>query len=281
MQRLSVVFAHLAQPYQPSPKGLSGRPAHRPFRGLLGVHSRCGPYTRAVTYSDPLHRRLQPFRYLHDCSGCFRLERSGRVGLAPTGKRRLVTAHTHCGHSDRERPRDKRPVGSLSARSFVLSRAAAIDGRAWWREPLPRIAFATASPGEAFLPNWHIEAIAHQLMRVHKGQTHRLLINHPPRSPRFPQTVRLPRSTRPFPGQSRLLLFRVAAVRPSHRRVSWRSRSPDMTRSRQHALHTQALPFYYFASGTTKKSIPLGALPGLARSLKHGCRFIRLRSSKA
>ena len=23
-----------------------------------------------------LHRRLQPFRYLHDCSGCFRLERS-------------------------------------------------------------------------------------------------------------------------------------------------------------------------------------------------------------
>ena len=24
---------------------------------------------------DLLHRRLQPFRYLHDCSGCFRLER--------------------------------------------------------------------------------------------------------------------------------------------------------------------------------------------------------------
>jgi hypothetical protein len=38
---------------------------------------------------DRLHRRLQPFRHLHDCSGCFRLERSGRVGLAPTGKRRL------------------------------------------------------------------------------------------------------------------------------------------------------------------------------------------------
>jgi hypothetical protein len=39
------------QPYQPSPKGSSGRPAHRPFRGLLGVHSRCGLHTRAVTYS--------------------------------------------------------------------------------------------------------------------------------------------------------------------------------------------------------------------------------------
>src|SRR3984893_15701703 len=25
---------------------------------------------------DLLHRRLQPFRHLHDCSGCFRLERS-------------------------------------------------------------------------------------------------------------------------------------------------------------------------------------------------------------
>jgi hypothetical protein len=37
-----LTFAQSAQPYQPSPKGLSGRPAHRPFRGLLGVHSRYG-----------------------------------------------------------------------------------------------------------------------------------------------------------------------------------------------------------------------------------------------
>ncbi len=59
-------FAHFTQPCQPSPKGSSGRPAHRPFRGLLGVHSRCGLHTR---------ERLQPLRCLHDCSGCFRLER--------------------------------------------------------------------------------------------------------------------------------------------------------------------------------------------------------------
>src|SRR5271170_4968095 len=32
VQRLGVVVAHLAQPYQPSPKTSSGRPAHRPFR---------------------------------------------------------------------------------------------------------------------------------------------------------------------------------------------------------------------------------------------------------
>jgi hypothetical protein len=31
--------------------GMAGRPAHRPFRGLLGVHSRCGLHTRAVTNS--------------------------------------------------------------------------------------------------------------------------------------------------------------------------------------------------------------------------------------
>src|ERR1700730_10262758 len=37
------------QTYQSSPIGLSGRPAHCPFRGLLGVHSRCGLHTRAVT----------------------------------------------------------------------------------------------------------------------------------------------------------------------------------------------------------------------------------------
>jgi hypothetical protein len=47
VQRLSVIFAQFTQPYQPSPEGVPGRPAHRTFRGLLGVHSRCGLHTRA------------------------------------------------------------------------------------------------------------------------------------------------------------------------------------------------------------------------------------------
>jgi hypothetical protein len=46
-----VLLLYFTQPYQPSPKGLSGRPAHCPFRGLLGVHSRYGLHTRAVTNS--------------------------------------------------------------------------------------------------------------------------------------------------------------------------------------------------------------------------------------
>jgi len=81
-----VVLRSTPQPYQPSPKGSSGRPARCPFRGLLSVHSRYGLHTREIAYSDPLHRRLQPFRYLHDCSDCFRPERFSRVGFSPTGK---------------------------------------------------------------------------------------------------------------------------------------------------------------------------------------------------
>ena len=49
VQQPGVVFARLTRLYQPSPKEASGRPAHRPFRGLLGVHTRCGLPIRAVT----------------------------------------------------------------------------------------------------------------------------------------------------------------------------------------------------------------------------------------
>lgn len=45
-----------------------------------------------------------------------------------------------------------------------------------------RKVFATVSPGEPYLHNWHIEAIAYQLERVFLGETTRLLINQPPRS---------------------------------------------------------------------------------------------------
>src|ERR1700688_2986961 len=91
-------FAHSTQPYQPSPKGLSGRPAHRPFRGLHGVHSHYGLHTRAVTvYRDTLTEGFSHFvasvtaPVASGWSGC-------RVGLTPTGKRRLSTAHTRCRH---------------------------------------------------------------------------------------------------------------------------------------------------------------------------------------
>jgi len=39
------------------------------------THSRCGLHARAVTKIVTVIRRLQTFRHLHACSGCFRLER--------------------------------------------------------------------------------------------------------------------------------------------------------------------------------------------------------------
>src|ERR1700687_3322075 len=64
-QRLGVLPAYSPSRISLPRIGLS----HRPFRGLRGVHSRYGLHTRAVTvFRDTLHRRLQPFRYLHSCS---------------------------------------------------------------------------------------------------------------------------------------------------------------------------------------------------------------------
>jgi predicted phage terminase large subunit-like protein len=42
--------------------------------------------------------------------------------------------------------------------------------------------FSTLSPGQVFIPNWHIDAIAYQLERVRRGEVRRLIINMPPRS---------------------------------------------------------------------------------------------------
>ena len=42
-----------------------------------------------------------------------------------------------------------------------------------------RKVFETVCPGEPYLHNWHIEAIAYQLERVFLGETTRLLINQP------------------------------------------------------------------------------------------------------
>ena len=99
VQRLGVLDAHLTQPCQPSPEGSPGRPAHRPFRGLLGVHSRCGLHTRAVTvFRDPLSEGFRHF--VTSMPAPVASGWSGRrVGLAPTGKRRLFTAHTPSGRS--------------------------------------------------------------------------------------------------------------------------------------------------------------------------------------
>ena len=41
--------------------------------------------------------------------------------------------------------------------------------------------FQTILPGTPYLPNWHVDAIVYQLLRVQAGDISRLLINQPPR----------------------------------------------------------------------------------------------------
>src|ERR1700737_2307187 len=90
-------FAHFIQTYQSSPKGLSGRPAHCPFRGLLGVHSRCGLTLALSPIRDTL---IEGFSHVTSMTAPIASGWSDcRVGFAPTGKRRLCTAHTQSGHS--------------------------------------------------------------------------------------------------------------------------------------------------------------------------------------
>ncbi|GAA3740091.1 hypothetical protein GCM10022269_15830 [Sphingorhabdus rigui] len=45
-----------------------------------------------------------------------------------------------------------------------------------------RKAFTTVSPGEQFLPNWHLESLCHHLELVRAGKIRRLKIEVPPRS---------------------------------------------------------------------------------------------------
>ena len=45
-----------------------------------------------------------------------------------------------------------------------------------------RMVFCTINPTIAYLPNWHVEAIVHELMEIERCANRRLIINQPPRS---------------------------------------------------------------------------------------------------
>jgi hypothetical protein len=90
-------FAHFIQTYQSSPIGLSGRPAFCPFED-------CSAFTRVAACTlapspicDTLIEGFSHFvtsmtaPIASGWSGC-------RMGFAPTGKRRLCTAHTPNRH---------------------------------------------------------------------------------------------------------------------------------------------------------------------------------------
>ena len=48
-------------------------------------------------------------------------------------------------------------------------------------EAFLRRCLMTLNPGQPYLPNWHVSAIAYQLDRVRRGEVTRLIINMPPR----------------------------------------------------------------------------------------------------
>jgi hypothetical protein len=112
----------LTHPCQPSPKPLSGRPAHRPFRGLLGVHSRCGLHTRAVTKTVTVIRRLQTLRHLHACSGRFRLERSPG-GACTRWKRAALSRRTRNADNLAPAQRRARPVAGKAIQGNACRRS--------------------------------------------------------------------------------------------------------------------------------------------------------------
>src|SRR5208282_4337804 len=73
----------------------SGLSPHTPCRSP-GALTRVAARTLAPSpIRDLLHRRLQPFRHLHDCSGCFRLERFAGWDLPP-----LESAACHGAHPE-------------------------------------------------------------------------------------------------------------------------------------------------------------------------------------
>src|SRR5271167_3654244 len=84
----------------------------------IGIFEACSAFTRVAARTlapspicDQLHRRLQPFRHLHDCSGCFRLERSPGWDLHP-----LESAACHGAH-----PLLPFPVGARYGRNAQMS----------------------------------------------------------------------------------------------------------------------------------------------------------------
>src|SRR5215218_1736525 len=80
------------------------------YGGRVGLHidlfGACSAFTRVAACTlaqSPIvtaNRRLQPFRYLHDCSDCFRLEQIAGWGLHPLesaafARRTPIAAVTH------------------------------------------------------------------------------------------------------------------------------------------------------------------------------------------
>src|SRR5271168_1540995 len=104
----------------------SGLSPHTPCRSP-GALTRVAARTFARSpIRDPLYRRLQPFRYLHDCSGCFRLERLAGRGLHPLesaalSRRTRIADEADPGH-ERLNWAESRPTSVASGTTGVRAK---------------------------------------------------------------------------------------------------------------------------------------------------------------
>jgi hypothetical protein len=90
--------------------------AHRPFRGLLSVHSRYSLHTRAITvFRDSFTEGFNRFVTSTVAPVAFGWS-SCRVGLSPTGKRRLFTAHPESRRWRQAAPGQLRSPRALTTR---------------------------------------------------------------------------------------------------------------------------------------------------------------------
>jgi hypothetical protein len=83
---------------RPAQRSLALRPAYSPSH-----------------FHDPLHRRLQPFRYLHNCSDCYRLERKLPGGICTRWK----TVPLHGAHDKRRYQALKQFAHAFVSRLFL------------------------------------------------------------------------------------------------------------------------------------------------------------------
>jgi hypothetical protein len=109
------------------------------------------PVSSQIAQGDPLHRRLQPLRYLHGCSDCYRLERQLPGGTHPRWK----TVPWHGAQN--QALRGRRASGTASVRKFRRAVSVAEHGfaageratmgncQSGWFRPIPPIGAVRAS----------------------------------------------------------------------------------------------------------------------------------------
>ena len=100
----------------------------------------CSAFTRVAACTlarppirGPLYRRLQPFRHLHDCSGCFRLERVAGWAFHPLERAAFHGAHPKPDISAVQSGRSAKPggCGSVCFRPIVKPHR----NRSWNKRP--------------------------------------------------------------------------------------------------------------------------------------------------